>query len=315
MKVALCFIVSYEHIIHKEQLWIDWIQPNQDIINIYFHYKDFNKIKSSWIKKHSIPSKFIKHTSYFNVVPAYISLLNYAFYHDYDNHWFCLLTESCVPIISPYKFRKMFMQYYFSSIIRCKPAYWNITLHRRANLQHLHTQFWLANDPWFTLCRDHVFKCLLFTHKHRNTFELINAGGLANESLFAIILQTFNELTNNHTFINSSSNICDWTRMTSPTSPYLFKEHNTDNFNVIIKLLKENKHAIFLRKVHQDFPDSIIHNIMEIDFHPIIETHTHYYFTFTYFFTFLYNFLIPSIVPIFFTIFFTKRFMNSHFFT
>ena len=46
MKVALCFIISYEHILNKEQLWIDWIKPNQDIINIYFHYKDINKLKA-----------------------------------------------------------------------------------------------------------------------------------------------------------------------------------------------------------------------------------------------------------------------------
>ena len=39
MKVALCFIISYQHILNKEQLWIDWIKPNKDIINIYFHYK------------------------------------------------------------------------------------------------------------------------------------------------------------------------------------------------------------------------------------------------------------------------------------
>ena len=35
MKIALCFIISYEHILQKEQLWIDWIQPNKDIINGY----------------------------------------------------------------------------------------------------------------------------------------------------------------------------------------------------------------------------------------------------------------------------------------
>ena len=44
MKVALCFIISYEHILQKEQLWIDWIKPNQDIINIYFHYKSISMI-------------------------------------------------------------------------------------------------------------------------------------------------------------------------------------------------------------------------------------------------------------------------------
>jgi protoheme ferro-lyase len=43
MKTALCFLISYEHILNKEQLWIDWIKPNQDIINVYFHYKDINQ--------------------------------------------------------------------------------------------------------------------------------------------------------------------------------------------------------------------------------------------------------------------------------
>ena len=33
MKIALCFIISYEHVLNKEQLWIDWINPNKDIIN------------------------------------------------------------------------------------------------------------------------------------------------------------------------------------------------------------------------------------------------------------------------------------------
>ena len=83
MKVALLFIISYHHILNKEQLWIDWIKPNQDIINIYFHYKDFNLIKSPWIKTYSLPPKDIKSTTYYNVVPAYMALMTYAFNHDH----------------------------------------------------------------------------------------------------------------------------------------------------------------------------------------------------------------------------------------
>ena len=108
MKVALCFIISYQHILNKEQLWINWIKENQDIINVYFHYKDFNKIQSPWIKMHTIPPDLVHPTTYYNVVPAYMALLSYAFHHDLNNKWFCLLTDSCVPIISPVKFRKLF---------------------------------------------------------------------------------------------------------------------------------------------------------------------------------------------------------------
>ena len=270
MKVALCFIISYEHQLNKEQLWIDWIQTNKDIINVYFHYKDINLIKSPWIKLYTIPTKFIQPTTYYDVVPAYMSILSYAYNHDKDNAWFCLLTDSCAPIISPQKFREMFLNHYQASIIKCKPAYWNIMFHRRANLRLLSNEFWLANDPWFTLCRDHVNKFISFFVLKTDICKKINMGGLANESIFAIILQTLGELqqskTNTHKLINESSNVSDWTRMASATSPYLFKEDTPENMTVIYNLLKENKYAMFLRKVHKTFPDTAIKDIMNCDF-------------------------------------------------
>lgn len=266
MKVALCFIISYQHILNKEQLWVDWIKDNKDIINVYFHYKDINKIKSQWIKSYSIPPKCIQPTSYYNVVPAYMSILSYAYEHDKSNIWFCLLTDSCVPIISPKKFRSLFFAHYQASIIKCKPAYWDIRIHRRANLRLFKQEFWLANDPWFTLCRDHVNKCLLFLNYKNDTFQQINSGGLANESMFAIILQTFGELQNRWRLINESSSVADWSRMSSPTSPYLFKGCSDENVNIICNLLKENKYAMFLRKVDRSFSDQKIKDIMEMDF-------------------------------------------------
>lgn len=266
MKIALCFIISYEHVLNKEQLWIDWISANKDIINVYFHYKDIRQIKSPWIKMHTIPPTIIQPTTYYNVVPAYIATLAYAYEHDKDNIWFCLLTESCVPIISPEKFRKLFFDHYQASIIKCKPAYWNITIHRRANLRLLKKDYWLSNEPWFTLCRDHVKKCIIFLTIKKDVFNTVNTGGLANESIFAIILQTFNELTNTSRFINESATITDWGRMTSPTSPYTFKDGTDENINIICSLLKENKYGMFLRKVHRSFPDKVLKDIMNKEF-------------------------------------------------
>ena len=266
MKVALCFIISYEHILNKEELWIDWINSNKDIINVYFHYKNINMITSPWIKSHTIPQKITKNTTYFNVVPAYMTLLSYAYKHDETNVWFCMLTESCIPIISPEKFREMFFNNYHKSIIKCQPAYWNIYLHSRANLRFFDKKFQLANDPWFILCRDHVYKCLLFITVKKSVYNKINMGGLANESMFAIILQTFGELTNPKRLINESSNLSDWSRMASPTSPYLFKEATEENINLISNLLKENKYTIFLRKFHSSFPNSVIKDIMNTNF-------------------------------------------------
>jgi hypothetical protein len=270
MKAALLFIISYHHILNKEQLWIDWIKPNQDIINVYFHYKDINLIKSPWIKAYTIPPNEVKQTTYYNVVPAYFAIMSYAFNHDKENIWFSFLTDSCVPIISPAEFRKRFFEHYQASVFKWKPAYWNITIHRRANLRLFKKEYWLANDPWFTLTRSHVHKCLIFLAGKNNIYNKVNEGGLANESLFAIILQTFKELTNPNTLINESTTVTDWTRMASPTSPYLFKEATPDNINMIKNLLKEAPYAMFLRKVDRAFPDAVLKEIMDTDF-----GHTH----------------------------------------
>lgn len=264
-KVALCFIISYEHVLQKEKIWRDWIEPNKDIINIYFHYKDKNKIKSKWILNNCIPSKYIKPTSYFNVVPAYMSLFSYAYFADKSNQWFCILTDTCVPIINSKKFRQLFLSYYNKSIIKYGPCNWNISLHQRANLRLLSEKYHLCNDPWFVLCRYHVQLCNIFMATKFKLFKLTNDGGLANESLFAIILQTFNEFNKNR-IINGSSNIADWNRMQTPTSPHLFVECKEEDKKVIDGLMINNKYAMFLRKISYKFPDEEIFKIMETNY-------------------------------------------------
>ena len=261
MKVALCFIISYKHIINKEEIWKEWIEYNKDIINVYFHYKDINLIKSPWIKQNCIPIKHTSYTTYYHVVPAYISILNYAFNHDLQNKWFCLLTESCVPIISPQHFRQLFLNHYSASLFKWKKAYWNIDIHCRANLKYFNKEYHLANDPWFILSRDHVHKSILFVVKKNDIYQKVCKGGLANESLFAIILQTFNELTNTIKLINESSTISDWKRMSNATSPHLF-EGNKEDEEFIIQELKLNKYAIFLRKISPNFPNHLLKDII-----------------------------------------------------
>ena len=280
MKVALCFIISYKHILNKEKLWRDWIEPNKDIINVYLHYKDIRAIKSEWIKQFCLPKEHIANTTYYHVVPAYMTLLSYAFYHDIDNKWFCMLTESCIPIIKPEKFREMFFTNFYSSVFRWRPSYWNIDIHSRANLKYLNKEYHLANDPWFILSRNHVHKCILFMIKKNDIYKKVCKGGLANESIFAIILQTFQEL-NKYTTINESSTISDWTRMSNATSPHLFKDGTVEDVEFIKTELKRNKYAIFLRKVDPSFPNEIILDIHQTDFcHtyiPILNNNRKYY--------------------------------------
>lgn len=264
ISVALCFIISYEHVLQKEQFWIDWIEPNKDIINVYFHYKDKKKIKSNWILNNCIPEKFIKQTSYYDVVPAYMSLLTYAYFNNTKNQWFCLLTDSCIPIISSQDFRTLFMMYHAKSIIKCGKSHWNVDYHRRANLRLLDKKYHLCNDPWFVLCRYHVQLCNIFLSAKNNIYKIVNKGGLANESLFAIILETFNEIQKDkNRLINESSTISDWSRMSTPTSPHLFNEYKEEDKNIINSLMENNKYSMFLRKVNYKFPDKALLEIIK----------------------------------------------------
>lgn len=256
MKVALCFIINYEHILNKEEIWKKWIQPNKDIINVYFFYKDITKIKSSWIIEHSLPSdECIYHTSYLHVIPAYISLMNYVLKHDKKNQWFCFLTDSCCPIISPKRFRYLFFKNYSKSIMRWCKAWWNPQFHKRANLGLLPEEFRLANDPWFLLKREDVQRCIHYIQQKQAFVKTICNGGLANESLFAIILYSYKELQN---VICEITHATDWSRMMSITSPYLFSNKCDQDIEFIEKTLEENKYVMFIRKIAPEFPDDIL---------------------------------------------------------
>jgi len=264
MKIALCFIINYEHELNKENIWREWIEYNKDIINIYFFYSDLKKIKSKWILNHAIPFKFVcdKKTSYYHVIPAYISVMRYAYNADRTNQWFCFLTDSCCPIISPLKFRQLFINNYQKSIISYKNAWWNVNFHKRANLYKLPTKYHLANDPWFILHRKKIEYIFKFIKEQRKITEIICNGGLANESLFAIILYYYNQLYNTD-IINKSTHIVDWNRRSSPTSPHIFKEANERDLLFIDNSLKNNPYTIFIRKIAKEFPDDIIYKYIE----------------------------------------------------
>jgi hypothetical protein len=267
MKIALCFIINYEHILNKEEIWKEWIEPNKDIINVYFFYKDFRKIKSKWIMEHSIPPNYLVETSYYHVIPAYLSILNFAFKHDEQNKWFCMLTDSCCPIIHPKRFRYLFYQNYNNSIFSWKRAWWNVEFHKRSNLAKLPNEFWLANDPWFVLTRENIKQVFHFVSSQQTITKKICDGGLANESLFAIIFKYYKELENNFSnshIICAVSHLADWKRMNSATSPHVFKDANEGDIKFIDKELEGNRFAMFIRKVAPEFSNDIIrHYIYE----------------------------------------------------
>lgn len=256
LKAALCFIINYDHELVKEDLWKKWIEPNKDIINVYFFYSDLTKIKSDWIKSHALPKEYIKETSYLHVLPAYIQLLHYA-YKTPENEWFMFLTDFCVPIMSPEKFRQLFFMYNDKTFISYKKAWWNVNQQSRANLKYIPQHLHLANSPWFTLTRYHVQLVKRFIKTYNNLTTTIYNGPVANESFFAIVLHQYNELTKDR-IIKMDTHVADWSRMSSSTSPHIFKIYDKENKKYIENVLDENNFAMFLRKIDKEFPDEVI---------------------------------------------------------
>jgi len=254
-KVALCFIINYDHELNKENIWREWIEENRDIINVYFFYQDKSKIKSSWILEHLIDPEYIVPTNYVHVIPAYMSILTYAFRKDFKNQWFSLLTDSCCPIISPRRFRYLFFKNNHSTLMSWRSAWWNPRFQLRANLAFLPEKLHLANDPWFVMKREDVLLCMSFRREYHKIYDIICKGEIANESLFAIIFKTYNRL---NMIEDKITHVTDWSRMTSTTSPYVFKEDTIVNRGFIEEALKKNKKAMFIRKIDKHFPEEVI---------------------------------------------------------
>ena len=260
MKVALCFLISYDNNLVKEDVWREWIDENKSLFNIYIHYNPKLPITSDWVKDHVIPEHNLQKTSYFHVIPAYLSLLGYAQMHDTENKWFCMLTESCVPVVSPHKFRYMAWKSQEKSVMAWRKAWWNPHLVKRANLRFFTEDMQLGHDPWFILTNDDVKKTLNYpAYNHRN-YKLICDGGLANESLFAMIFHQHKTLSN---IINTSTHITDWTKPSSSTSPYVFKNGSSKELSFISESITQNKYAFFMRKVNKSFPDDAIRKIIQ----------------------------------------------------
>jgi len=256
MKVALCFLISYEHRLNKEEIWREWIEPNKDIIEVYVHYKEKEKISSEWLRSKAIPQDKTVPTDYLHVVPAYYTFIKYGLEQE-DIQWFCFLTEACVPIISPLRFRELFFEKYATSLMGWKKAWWNVWYfkNRRANLHLLDPQMHLGNTPWFILSRSDATACIEFSRKYKTTFQTICNGEIANESVFAVALFSTYKLQN---VLNVETMATDWSRMMTPNSPYLFTVGDAKDRDFIDTFIKTHPYTMFLRKVAPTFPDAIL---------------------------------------------------------
>jgi hypothetical protein len=272
-KAALCFILNYEHVLVKEAVWRKWLEPLKDIVNVYFYYSDLDKIKSPWIRANVVDAKYIRPTTYVNVMPAYLGVIRAALKNP-ENQWIIFLTDFCAPIVSPQKFRNMFYQYCNYTLMAWRPAWWNISKNHRGNLHLISENLHLANSPWFTLNRLHAFAVLQFLRDHAKLAETVFNGEVANESFFAIALCKMGLISRGQSpspvVISTNSHIADWGRMSSATSPHKFEVGgNYQDRRFIQNELNNNPSAMFIRKIMPTYPDEelegFIHQSKQIE--------------------------------------------------
>ena len=63
---------------------------------------------------------------------------------------------------------------------------------------------------------------------------------------------------NNIHLISSVTHATDWSRMSTKTSPHIFKNADETDITFIEKFLEKNKYTMFIRKVSPEFPDTIL---------------------------------------------------------
>lgn len=248
---ALVFFISGQHVLWQEALWRQWTEEVG--CHIFVHYTDASRITSTWLRQHMIPQSATRPTSYYDMVPAMMSALSYA--HQSSNaQWFCLLTEACIPVASPTRFKEMATdpQIGGKTLMHWQPAWWNTAFHRRANLRLLPAGLRLGHDPWFILGREDVYVCLDgFYRRSPRLCALICRGGLANESIFAVLLRLGGRLDG---VLNERTTATDWSRMSSATSPHVFgRGDEADCAEFLRRFRTTNAHTMFLRKVDGGF--------------------------------------------------------------
>ena len=64
----------------------------------------------------------------------------------------------------------------------------------------------------------------------------------------------------NGSVLSKVTHITDWSRMTSSTSPHLFKHANKTDLLFLDTELEKNEYCVFVRKIAQEFPDEVIRN-------------------------------------------------------
>lgn len=262
-KIAFLFLTKLNF--NKYNLWKKYLKGNSCKYNIYIHpysfyNKSIDKIKNSFIQKHTI--KNIVETDYLHVYNAILELYKEAIKNK-DNYKFILLSESDIPITS--------FDVMYNYLIKNNNAYVgcrgekgvNICNKCRNNLSsneyknrinHLPKELsiipknkYIRHSAWHCLNRQNIIDLLTADTKYHNIFKKINIGNEHYLTILALNNQCLNIHNNPIIYVNWKETGHKYNKIKKHLDE-LYNEYDKDKTNLKLKS-KINELKIVLANV------------------------------------------------------------------
>lgn len=259
--VTFCFLVTTDLV--KEHIWREWFDQLQQLqfkfkIIVHCSPSNVDNVKSDWLKLHFIPNKRTRDTAWGWVLKSMMSMYEHAI-DTCPAAWYTLHSETCVPMVSPETFIRIFNEHKQHTFVSHRRAWWNILKVRRANLHLLPSDMHVAHSQWCIFCHEDLSQLVKMSKldEHiKNALSVLAGGHAAEESYAAALLGSINDMKN---VINQPTTLVDWNRSLNGNNPHVFIEWTDADETIVNDLRKTNANTfMFMRKIGPTFPDEIL---------------------------------------------------------
>ena len=205
---------------------------------IYCHPKTLPT--QDFLKNNTLSSRTPTRWGDVSLIRATLLLLKTA-YQDKENHYFILVSDSCIPIVNFTTLQETLFQtgrsiMAWRHIQNRLDRYQKLPVNIRAKLSFNH---FYSQHQWMVLRRDHVK--LAIQHSLLDAFTAVHA---CDEHYFVSLFYLLGVLFKETDFLNRKVTYCDWSDVTAMHP----KHFNSLDNQLIWKA--HQKHCLFLRKVN-----------------------------------------------------------------
>lgn len=161
-KQKIAFLFLTRGIMPLEDIWREFFhwRVKPDEYSIYVHtHPGFSFPPTSFFYKRDIQNKVSPKWGSMSEVEAIRNLVS-AGLEDPDNTWFCLLSESCIPLVPFPKWSSAMLAHNQSIVNACpydlgsmEPTRWRPALDANP---HMKLEYWRKGANWFALIRSHA---------------------------------------------------------------------------------------------------------------------------------------------------------------